>query len=504
MIQAGRWIAFITFVLVFSLPSRNALAQNNSNFSISSKELLGKIRSNRESLKIFACEIASTSSYHFENLKGKAPWQEKVITKARFDGLRSESIIDRFQLNGSTLKPILKQHAFWDGTRQSMYTEKTDPDNVKTGNMRNIATLMFTDIPEVEHNYAVNPDGGAGLDGLLMGDEKYFDEILGTASDLSIASQHEIVGNVACIVLSGSTESGKYTVWLDPEKSYCLRQAKVERGPENLAWGIKLKMYHGSRRSKMETKITNVIIERTGDLFYAAGGTLEERIIFEGGAIYIANHRISRSKNFYPNFEHLRAFCLSDVINGTRVFGDKIVVPSEWKDGKVIPLDNLPIDSSNGGVTKVKAKGRLTQLDLPGHPLDLKFTAIDGRKVDMGTLKGKVVLVDFWATWCGPCVDEVPNLEKVYNTYHEKGFEIIGISLDEDQQALKNFIEKNEVKWPQYFDGKGWKNGISSRFGINSIPTMWLIGKDGIVVTMEGRENLEAQVKKLIDDGKLN
>jgi len=139
-----------------------------------------------------------------------------------------------------------------------------------------------------------------------------------------------------------------------------------------------------------------------------------------------------------------------------------------------------------------------------GQPLDIKFTAVDGKKIDLAKMKGKVVLIDFWATWCGPCIAELPSVKKTYKKLNPKGFEIIGISLDTKESALKRFIKKENMPWPQFFDGKGWSNSLAKKHGIRSIPAMWLVDKEGNLVDMNARANLEQKVEDLLDVEKNN
>ena len=133
-----------------------------------------------------------------------------------------------------------------------------------------------------------------------------------------------------------------------------------------------------------------------------------------------------------------------------------------------------------------------------GTPLRFKFTSVQGKPIDTDSLKGKVILIDFWATWCHPCVDEMPNVLAAYQKLHKKGFEIIGITLDSDKNVLTQFLKDHHLPWPQYFDKRGGANPMTARFGINSVPTMWLLDKEGKLANTNARGNLEAEVEKLL------
>jgi thiol-disulfide isomerase/thioredoxin len=110
-----------------------------------------------------------------------------------------------------------------------------------------------------------------------------------------------------------------------------------------------------------------------------------------------------------------------------------------------------------------------------------------------------VVLVDFWATWCGPCLGELPNVREKYHQYHDKGFEVVGISLDRDRQALEKFLADEQNPWITLHDGDWKDNAVASYYGVMGIPTVILVDKEGKVVSIRARgPELGKQLEQLL------
>ncbi|PTS91989.1 hypothetical protein DBR11_27710 [Pedobacter sp. HMWF019] len=119
----------------------------------------------------------------------------------------------------------------------------------------------------------------------------------------------------------------------------------------------------------------------------------------------------------------------------------------------------------------------------------------EGKSFKLSSLKGKLVLVDFWASWCGPCRKENPNLVKAYEKYHSQGFEIVGVSLDDKKEAWIKAIDADKLTWIHVSDLKGWKSNLAKEYGIRSIPTNFLVDRNGKIIAKDLRG--EALEKKL-------
>jgi thiol-disulfide isomerase/thioredoxin len=134
--------------------------------------------------------------------------------------------------------------------------------------------------------------------------------------------------------------------------------------------------------------------------------------------------------------------------------------------------------------------------DAIGKPFDFEFTPVGGKKTSLKDLKGKVVLIDFWATWCGPCKAEMPNLKKLYEKHNKDGFEIVGVSLDDTEKPLKEYVKENMIPWSQVVGETASK--FADRWGIEAIPAMFVVDRNGILRSVEARGKLEKLIPELL------
>jgi len=126
------------------------------------------------------------------------------------------------------------------------------------------------------------------------------------------------------------------------------------------------------------------------------------------------------------------------------------------------------------------------------------ITSLDGQHVSLDSLTGKVVLIDFWATWCVPCREALPRLKAIAHKFQEQPLVIISISLDKDEKKWKEFVEKNQMTWLQYRDGS-FDGAIAHSFGIDAIPATFTIDADGVLEDQHvGDADIEGKLKKLV------
>ena len=145
----------------------------------------------------------------------------------------------------------------------------------------------------------------------------------------------------------------------------------------------------------------------------------------------------------------------------------------------------------------------LTQASAAGRFLGEEFPdfsardAITGEPFTLRDLRGSVVLVDFWASWCGPCRRELPHVKRAYEKYRDQGFEIVGISLDSSENRFRSFVRSNEMDWHHVMEGEGWRTRLALQYGVNSIPRMYLLDANGVCIAerVRGRA-LEAAVQR--------
>ncbi len=143
-------------------------------------------------------------------------------------------------------------------------------------------------------------------------------------------------------------------------------------------------------------------------------------------------------------------------------------------------------------------EGSARRLNLKGNPIEIAGKTVAGADFNVEAWKGKVVLVDFWATWCGPCVAAMPELIELYETHHEAGLEIVGVSLDDSRAQLEEFLLQKEIPWTTLFHEGGGEGGqdnpLATHYGVSSIPTAFLVNREGKVVATDlyGDELVEA------------
>ena len=199
----------------------------------------------------------------------------------------------------------------------------------------------------------------------------------------------------------------------------------------------------------------------------------------------------------------------------TSFFLVQVAIQLEYSDQPLIAKELIDVAQTQiANLKNVEARAELAlnceqfqkRLGIINKPLDLSaLVDTEGKPIDMESYKGKVVLVDFWASWCGPCIQEIPNIEKVFSAKNKDGFEVISINLDENREDLDVFLKSRKPLWKTYVsnsdkpDERGFQTAIAKAIGISAIPFIAIIGKDGNVAGIHVRgPKIESKVAELL------
>ena len=183
------------------------------------------------------------------------------------------------------------------------------------------------------------------------------------------------------------------------------------------------------------------------------------------------------------------------------VYSELLFVADHRPKDAAARLAQRVIDWPSSAAVKEKARGLIRKKESLGKPVDLKFSVLKGGEIDVASMKGKVVLVDFWATWCPSCQEKLEELKALYAQHQARGFEIVGISFDEKPRRLQLYLDVQGVTWPQHCSGEGWSGPnatLAARFGLTSLPGLWLVDRKGNLRDLDARENLSTKVEALL------
>lgn len=174
---------------------------------------------------------------------------------------------------------------------------------------------------------------------------------------------------------------------------------------------------------------------------------------------------------------------------GVAYFIKEYMIKKFTADEVLAAYNNLTdrVKHSAPGIELKQAIDALNQVSMGGTAPDIKLPTPDGEELSMYSLRGNYVLLDFWASWCGPCLREAPNVKALYDKYHAKGFQVFGVSLDNDKEAWIAAIEKHGLNWHQVSSLKGWECPAAKQYNVTGIPRMYILDPDGKIIAMDLR-----------------
>ena len=314
-------------------------------------------------------------------------------------------------------------------------------------------------------------------------------------SATSGAGSKTVISNGTTLWMTQSDAPGQYLQMAAPQTKSVLASALTEVGAEGLMLTRLMRGEDPLRR--FGSGLKTVALKKVSAP--GAGGTKQVATDRVAIVATFARRKDSGTATFIidANTHLVRSFQLVQTQNG------QPTTQTEVYDGARITPDDTSFEYSIAPGARYVAKFPVPRYDvrlkIGGDPIAINAKDLDGKLVNLGDYKGQVVLLDFWATWCPPCVAEAPQLTSMYMRNKDKGFNIVGLSLDADRNALMQFTRAYNMTWPQVYDGGGWESEVPVRYKVKSVPFTLLLGRDGKIAAIGARgQQLEMEVQKAL------
>ena len=182
------------------------------------------------------------------------------------------------------------------------------------------------------------------------------------------------------------------------------------------------------------------------------------------------------------------------------VYLELLIIADSRPGDSGLTLARELLDWPSSDLLKEKARAVVRKHELLGREYPIRLAGLDGRIWDSQQWRGKVVLIDFWATWCPPCREGLPKLKALLASRQPKGFEIFGINFDDSPKVLRRFVARESISWPQHIAAGGLEGAVAREFGLTRLPSLWLIDRNGRLRDLDAREDLESKVDRLLSE----